>query len=430
MELLQDLSAWFGQWFGEATAVAVARWSMVLSVLVVAVLANFVAKRVIVRLLRGFVLRTAVRWDDLLVEYKVFHRLSHLAPAMVIHFSAALLFPAPDGGAAGAEAADPALGWRSFVTRVALSYMVLVGALVADAFLNVLVRLARDSDSLRDKPVRSYVQVIKILLWVTVSIVALAFLMGREPWAFLGGLGALTAVLLLVFKDSILGLVASIQIAALDLVRPGDWIEMPKFGADGDVLDLSLTTVKVQNWDKTITSIPTYALVSDSFKNWRGMSESGGRRIKRSIAIDVNSVRFLDGAALERLGKVQKINAYLGQKVEEVERWNQEQGVDPDSPVNGRRLTNLGTFRAYLEHWLRAQPLVHEGMTFLVRQLPPSGQGIPLQIYFFSKEQRWAHYEAFQADVFDHILAVLPEFGLRAFQEPTGADWRVGSEAR
>jgi len=393
------------------TAQMLARGALILVVAVAAVLANWVAKRVIVRLLRGFVLRTAVRWDDLLVEHKVFHRLSHLAPALVIHFSSGLIFPDD-------------LAWRAFITRVALAYMVVVGALVADAFLNVLVKLARESERLRDKPVRSYVQVVKILLWITVAIVALAFLMGREPWAFLGGLGALTAVLLLVFKDSILGLVASIQIAALDLVRPGDWIEMPKFGADGDVLDLSLTTVKVQNWDKTITSIPTYALVSDSFKNWRGMSESGGRRIKRSIAIDVNSVRFMDAELLQRIGKVQKINGYLEAKVAEVERWNQDNGVDPESPANGRRLTNLGTFRAYLEQWLQAQPLVHEGMTFLVRQLPPSGQGIPLQLYFFSKEQRWAHYEAFQADVFDHILAVLPEFGLRAFQEPAGADWR------
>ena len=407
-----------------ATAEAMARGLLIAGFLLVAVLANLVAKGVIVRSLRGLVLRTAVRWDDLLVEYRVFHRLSHFAPALVLHLSAGVLWPAAEG----ATEADWA-GWRVFLVRLALTYMVLVGASVLDAFLNVLVRLARDSESLRDKPVRSYVQVVKIVLWLAAAITSLALLMGREPWAFLGGLGALTAVLLLVFKDSILGLVASIQIAALDLVRPGDWIEMPKYGADGDVIDLSLTTVKVQNWDKTITSIPTYALVSDSFRNWRGMSESGGRRIKRSIAIDMNSVCFVDEAMLERLRKVQRIHAYLAERVAEVEAWNAENGVDGASPANGRRLTNLGTFRAYLERWLRAQPWVHEGMTFLVRQLEPSGQGIPLQIYLFSKEQRWAHDEAHQADVFDHVLAVLPEFGLRPFQEPTGADWRAPGRA-
>ncbi|RMH05504.1 MAG: mechanosensitive ion channel family protein [Planctomycetota bacterium] len=413
------LQTWFPNLAGGG-AETLARGILAVLVLVAAWLVNALAKRVILRLLRGFVLRTAVRWDDLLVEHRVFHRLSHLAPALVIHFSAGLLFP-------GADAAAQA--GRDFVTRVALAYMVVVGALVLDAFLNVLVHLARDSRTLRDKPVRSYVQVVKILLWITTVILALAFLMGREPWAFLGGLGALTAVLLLVFKDSILGLVASIQIAALDLVRPGDWIEMPKYGADGDVIDLSLTTVKVQNWDKTVTSIPTYSLVSDSFKNWRGMSESGGRRIKRAVWIDLNSVRFVDDALLERLRKVQRLHAYLAAKAEEIGRWNEENGVDPSSPANGRRLTNLGTFRAYLIEYLRGQPLVHSGMTFLVRQLPPGPQGVGIEVYFFSREQRWAEYEAFQADLFDHILAVLPEFGLRPFQEPTGADLRALSRS-
>ena len=423
METLDSLqrlySSWLPDGLSSAAALGLARWTLILAVVLAAALTNWVAKRVILRLLGGFVLRTAVRWDDLLVENRVFHRLSHLAPALVIHFSAGLIY---------SEADDGSQAMRAFVTRVALSYMVVVGALIADAFLGVLVKAARGSRSLRDKPVRSYVQVAKILLWITTVVVSLSVLMGREPWAFLTGLGALTAVLLLVFKDSILGLVASIQIAALDLVRPGDWIEMPKYAADGDVIDISLTTVQVQNWDKTITSIPTYALVSDSFKNWRGMAESGGRRIKRAISIDLNSVRFADAAMIERLKKIQRINAYLTTRVAEVERWNSENSVDAASPANGRRLTNLGCFRAYLEQWLKAQPLVHEGMTFLVRQLPPSGQGIPLEVYFFSKEQRWAHYEAFQADVFDHVLAVLPEFGLRPFQEPTGADWRRAAD--
>ncbi len=399
-----------------------ARVSLVIAVLVAAWLANWIAKQVIVRTLRRLVRHTANRWDDLLVEHRVFHRLSHLAPAVVIHFSAGILFPLED------EVAG-----RLFLTRVALSYMLVVGALVCDAFLSVLVGVAQNTRGLRDKPVKSYLQVVKILLWITTVILVLSTMMGREPWAFLTGLGALTAILLLVFKDSILGLVASIQIAALDLVRPGDWIEMPAFQADGDVEDISLTTVKVRNWDKTVTAVPSYALVSSPFRNWRGMSESGGRRIKRSLSLDMTSVRFVDGELLARLRKIQLLAPYLERKDEELRVWNETHRADPDSPVNGRRLTNLGCFRAYLEAYLRASPLCHPHMTFLVRQLPPGPTGIPLEIYFFSKEQRWAHYEAFVADIFDHVLAAAPEFGLRVFQQPTGADLRglrVGGEAR
>ena len=259
------------------------------------------------------------------------------------------------------------------------------------------------------------------------AIVAIAALFDRSPWALLGGLGALTAVLMLVFKDSILGLVASIQISTQDLVRHGDWIEVPKFGADGDVIDISLNTVRVQNWDKTITTIPTYALISESFKNWRGMSDSGGRRIKRAVRIDMNSIRFLSEEDFSKLTEVQSLAPYLQGKREELLRWNQEKGTDDASLVNGRRLTNIGTFRAYLDCWLRQQPATHKDMTFLVRHLAPDEFGLPVQIYLFSSEQRWAQYEAILADIFDHILAVLPEFDLRVYQRPTGADFRGDS---
>jgi miniconductance mechanosensitive channel len=233
-------------------------------------------------------------------------------------------------------------------------------------------------------------------------------------------------VLMLVFKDSILGFVASVQIAGNDMVREGDWIEMPDYGADGDVLEISLTTVKVQNWNKTITTIPTYALVSNAFKNWRGMSESEGRRIKRALYIDMASIRFLDEPELERDGRVQLLQRYLASKRSELTEHNAQLGADLASPVNGRRLTNVGTLRAYVEAYLRAHPRIHQGMTPLVRQLEPTEKGLPLELYAFSKEQRWAQYEALQADLFDHLLAVLPEFGLRVVQMPTGADVRAG----
>jgi len=231
--------------------------------------------------------------------------------------------------------------------------------------------------------------------------------------------------MMLVFRDSILGFVAGIQLAANKMVAVGDWIEMPNYGADGDVLEVALTTVKVQNWDKTITTIPTYALISESFKNWRGMSESGGRRIKRPVNIDMSSIRFCDEEMLERYGKIQYISEYIEAKKEELEEFNQAINVDNASLVNGRRMTNIGTFRAYIRAYLQNHPAINKSMTFLIRQLQPTEHGLPIEIYVFSKDKVWANYEAIQADIFDHILAVVPEFDLRVHQNPTGADFRA-----
>jgi miniconductance mechanosensitive channel len=233
---------------------------------------------------------------------------------------------------------------------------------------------------------------------------------------------------MLVFKDPIMGLVAGIQLSANDMLAVGDWLEMPKYGADGDVIDIGLTTVKVSNWDRTITTIPTYALISDSFKNWRGMSESGGRRIKRSINIDAGSVHFLNEDELARLHKAKLLGPYLDQKVSEIERYNSELHADLTSLVNGRRLTNLGTFRAYLNEYLRNHPQIHQGMTLMVRQMQPTPEGIPVEIYAFTNTTAWVAYEGIQSDLFDHILAVLPEFGLRVHQTPTGYDMRTLAE--
>ena len=385
-----------------------------LALFVAAWAANFIAKRLMLRVNKGFAKRTKSTWDDDLISCRVFDRLSHIAPALVLYlFSAAFV---------GGDSFFLAL-----FLRLSFAYIALIGAAVADAMLNFLVARAQKVPALEDKPVKSWVQVLKIVVWLFAAIVAIAALFDRSPWALLGGLGALTAVLMLVFKDSILGLVASIQISTQDLVRHGDWIEVPKFGADGDVIDISLNTVRVQNWDKTITTIPTYALISESFKNWRGMSDSGGRRIKRAVRIDMNSIRFLSEEDFSKLTEVQSLAPYLQGKREELLRWNQEEGTDDASLVNGRRLTNIGTFRAYLDCWLRQQPATHKDMTFLVRHLAPDEFGLPVQIYLFSSEQRWAQYEAILADIFDHILAVLPEFDLRVYQRPTGADFRGDS---
>ncbi len=397
--------------FGHAVYGTPLAWA---TVLVLAWLANFVTRRVILRALRLFIDRSKVAWDDVLVKHKVFHRLAHLAPAMVFFAAAPLLFPAEDEQ-----------GYELVLQRLATVWMYLAGARAVASLLDAVVALGMQEESTRDKPIRSYAQVVKLVMWMAVGIVVVATLIDRSPWGLLTGLGAMTAILLLVFKDTILGFVASIQIAGYDMVRTGDWIEMPKFGADGDVVDISLNTVKVQNWDKTITTIPTYMLVTESFKNWRGMQESGGRRIKRAVAIDMNSIRFLNPDDLKRMREVRAIREYLERKEEEVSSWNRDQGYESPAAVDARRLTNVGTFRAYLEHWLKRNPHVNQDMTFLVRQLAPGPHGLPLEIYVFSSDQRWAHYEAIMADIFDHVLAVLPAFGLRVYQEPSGADLRV-----
>jgi miniconductance mechanosensitive channel len=273
-------------------------------------------------------------------------------------------------------------------------------------------------------PVRSFAQVLRIILAIFTGIAVLSLVLGRNPFVLLTGLGAMTAVLMLIFKDAILGLVAGVQLSANRMVSLGDWIEMPKYGADGDVIDVALTTVKVQNWDKTITTIPTYALISESFKNWRGMSESGGRRIKRAVQIDIASIRFCDDDMLARYARIQHVSKYLADKQDELTRWNADHGVDASSAANGRRLTNVGTFRAYVVAYLRHHPLIHQDMTFLVRQLAPTAEGLPIEIYVFSRDQRWSYYEDLQADIFDHVLAVAREFDLRVFQRPAGSDFR------
>lgn len=380
-------------------------------VLAAAWLVNWVVKRVLLVWLHRMAERSRTHWDNILVERGVFTRLSHIAPAVVLYLTAALVF----------EGYPRAIG---FVQTAAGFYMVAVGLWVVDGLLNSAVCIYNTFDCSRKMPIKGFVQVVKIVLYIAAGVVVLSILLKKDPSKLLAGMGAMTAVLLLICKDSLLGLVAGIQLTSNDMVHIGDWIEMPKYGADGDVIDISLTTVKVRNWDKTIATIPTYALVSDSFRNWRGMSESGGRRIKRAVHIDMTSIRFCDEAALERFRRFQCIGGYIDAKLKELADWNSQQQIDASERVNCRRLTNVGTFRAYVAAYLRQHPKVHQNMTFLVRHLEPTSKGLPIEIYVFSNDQAWANYEGIQADIFDHILAVVPEFGLRVFQEPTGADFK------
>jgi miniconductance mechanosensitive channel len=378
-------------------------------------LANLVAKQIILRVVTYLVARTTTKWDDKFVERNVFGRLSHLAPAIVIYLVLPLV-----------------ISDYPTVTVVAIKltqiYMIVVGLLALHGLLSAANDIYQTFETSRQIPLTSFIQVLKVVLWCVGGIVVVAIIVDKTPLYLLSGLGALTAVLMIVFKDPILGFVGGIQLSANNMVAIGDWIEMPSHKANGDVIDVALTTVKVRNWDKTITTIPTYDLISRPFKNWKGMHESGGRRICRSIHLDQNSICFLDAEALARVSKIQVLQEYLQQKQAEVDSHNEQHQVDDTSPVNGRRLTNVGTFRAYVETYLRAHPKIRKDMTFLVRQQAPGRHGLPLQIYVFTDTTVWAEYEAIQADVFDHVLAVLPEFGLRAFQDTTDMELSQGDQ--
>ena len=407
MDVMKDWLIRLG--LGEEMAVFGVRMLAIVAMLGLACIAYIIAKRFLLRVVKSLVERSKTVWDDILLERKVFNRLSYFAPALVIYGMAPLVLS----------------GTSASITTLQLAakiYMVIVGLLVFDSFLNSVVDIYRTFEFSQKKPIRGFVQGAKIVLFFFGGIVILAMIMGKSPGIIFGGLGAMMAVFMLIFKDSVLGFVAGIQLSANRMIHIGDWIEMPKYGADGSVIDVALTTVKVQNWDKTIATIPTYALISDSFKNWRGMSESGGRRIKRAIYIDMSSIKFCTDEMLEKFKKFKYISEYTERKMEEIKEHNLAFGVDESELVNGRHLTNIGTFRAYVAAYLRNHPKIHQEMTFLVRHLEPTPNGLPIQIYVFSNDQAWANYEAIQADIFDHILAVIPKFELRIFQNPTGAD--------
>jgi miniconductance mechanosensitive channel len=383
----------------------------VVFLVILALAASFVARHALAPLIEKTVKRTNVVWDDLLARHNFFTRLAHLLPVLVLSIGADFVF-----------ASDNYLA--EIIRRFIATLFVFVGVWTLDAFLGGVHDIYNTYEISRNKPIRGYIQAVKIIVYLCGGIFVVALLMNKSPWGILSVFGGLTAVLILIFKDTILGFVAGIQLSANDMVRVGDWIEMPKYGADGDVIDVSINTVKVRNWDKTITTIPTYALVSDTFINWRGMSESGGRRIKRSIYLDMHTIKFCDAHMRERFGKIALLKEYLDKKEAEINAYNLEHNVDPSMVLNGRRQTNIGVFRAYVVAYLRNHPQIHQDMTFLVRHLEPTPQGLPLQIYVFSKDQVWANYEAIQADIFDHVLAAVPEFDLRVFQYPSGFDLR------
>jgi len=384
--------------------------STIILLLLLAFISYWVTKQFMVRLIEIVFKRSKNTWDDALVHNGFVQRLSYLMPIIVIYLSADFLLPR--------QALAP-----EFFKRFAMVFFVMAGVWMLDSILLAIREIYSKSHMASRRPIRGYLDAVKIIAYVMAGIFIVSILTDKSPWGVLSILGGFTVVLMLVFKDTILGFVASIQLSGHDMIRIGDWIEMPKYGADGDVIDVSIHTVKVRNWDKTITTIPTYGLVTDAFKNWRGMSESGGRRIKRALHLDMSSVKFCTDEMLEHFKKFDLIKDYISGKQEEISEYNKEHETDTSKLINGRRQTNIGVFRAYIVAYLKNHPKIHQNMTFLVRHLEPTQHGLPIQIYVFSNDQAWANYEAIQADIFDHLLAAVPEFELRVFQNPTGYDF-------
>jgi len=379
-------------------------------IFILSIITYWIAKRFILKGIATIIGKTKTEWDDIILKKKVFNRLAYLAPAIVIYLFISIPFEDYE--------------WLiNFFKGTALIYMIVIVILTIDAFLNALLTIYETYEVSKRIPIKGFIQVFKIIVYFTCGIFIISILVDKTPIYLFSSLGALTAVLMFIFKDSILGFIAGIQLSANQMVAPGDWIEMPKYGADGNIIEIALTTVKVQNWDKTITTIPTYALITESFKNWRGMSEADGRRIKRSISLDMNTVKFCTEEMLTRYSKIQYISDYIKDKETELQQNNIQENVDNSSLVNGKRMTNLGTFRAYVEAYLNNNPMINKNMTFLVRQLAPTENGIPIELYVFSKDKVWANYENIQANIFDHILAVIPEFDLQVFQGPSGRDF-------
>jgi miniconductance mechanosensitive channel len=377
--------------------------------IVTAVVADIVVKRIVVRTLRTVAKRSKASWDDALIEHNVVGRVVQLIPALVIFAGVSFVPGLPDNAV-------------TLTRNVAMGYMVLVSTMALTGALSAANTIYSSLPVAKVRPIKGFVQLLQIVVWIIGGVLIVATLLDRSPLLLLSGFGAMTAILLLVFKDTILSLVASVQLTAQDMVRVGDWIEMPQFGADGDVIDVQLHTIKVQNWDKTITTIPTHRLISDSFKNWRGMQSTGARRIKRSILIDVSSIRFQSQEEVDHFKRFALLKDYIAAKEASLAAYNEALEHDVSEAVNTRRLTNVGTFRAYADSYLRNHPRIHKGMTLMVRQLGPGPDGLPLEIYCFTNTTVWTEYEDIQADIFDHLLAIIPEFGLRIYQQPAGSD--------
>lgn len=372
---------------------------------------DYILKNFFLVLVKVFSTKTKTTFDDLLVNNKFFHNITHLIPITL----AKILFPIFF------------LGFPN-MTKFMMSVTDILFILAITLVLRSLIRSVRDymktKPRMIDKPLDSYAQVFSIILYFFAGVIIFSIVTGTDPIKFLISLGAASAILILVFKDTIMGFVASIQVSSNDMVRVGDWIEMSKYGADGTVLEMNLSTVKVQNFDKTISTIPTYLLISDSFKNYRGMQTSGGRRIKRSINIKISSIRYLDADEINMLKKIQLLAPYIEERQQEIADYNELTGADQTMPINGRRITNIGMFRAYVTRYIKQNPNIHKEYPLMVRHLQPTEHGLPIELYMFTNTIVWAEYENIMADIFDHVLAAVDYFHLEVFELPSSDDVR------
>ena len=379
---------------------------------------DFICRFILLRVVAALVKRTRVTWDDILLDRSVLVHLSRMVAPLVLSITLPMAFD-------GVQSVTLTLIGRLCHILILVTFLSFVNSL-----LKAIYTVYSAQERFRDRPLKGLLQTVQVALWFVGGIVVIALLLDKSPLSLLAGLGASAAVLMLIFKDSIMGVVSGVQLSANDMLKVGDWIAMPKYGADGTVIEVTLNTVKVRNWDNTITTIPPYLLVSDSFQNWRGMTESGGRRVKRSVNIDMNSVRFCTPQMLDKYRRIKLLADYIDQTEQVIKAYNAEQKIDNSVLVNGRRQTNLGVFRAYLSAYLHNLPGVRDDMTLLVRHLQPTDHGIPIELYFFTRTTEWGAYEKIQADVFDHLLAIVPEFDLCVFQSPTGADFNPSLDRR
>tara|TARA_Y100001970_G_C14234969_1_gene861251 strand:+ start:644 stop:1855 length:1212 start_codon:yes stop_codon:yes gene_type:complete len=375
-------------------------------VICLSIFSYLITKFILSNIVSRFFRKTSTQIDDMLIDNGFLNRLSYTVPLIIIYTMVEYKF-----------------GDIDLISRIIYASFSIIGISVIHSVLttvNEIYSKSKFSDRLN---IKSYVQIVRLIVTLFGIVIVIAFLSNQSPWYLLSGLGALTAVLMLIFKDTILSFVSSIQITSSDLFKVGDWVEAPQFGADGDVVDIALHTIRIQNWDKTITTIPTHKLIDSSFKNWRGMSESGGRRIKRSINIDLNSVKFCDSEMIEKYKKINILSDYIDSKKSEIDDYNKSKEIS-NSILNGRALTNIGTYRAYIQNYLRSNANIHPDMTFLIRQLSPGDNGVPLEVYVFSNNINWVEYESIQSDIFDHLIASVKEFDLVLFQNPTGNDFK------
>jgi miniconductance mechanosensitive channel len=384
---------------------------LVLMTILVVFIVWGLSKKILHYIIPKLTAKTKTLWDDIIFNDRIINSFATLIPAIILDQSLPILLK------------NSSLS-LSFILGVTGILVVLVSVWILVSLFNSINEILSQKEQYRDKPIGSLTQLAKILVFSVGAILIISTVIGKSPIYLLSGLGAIAAILLLVFKDSILGFVASIQLSANNMIQVGDWVTVPNYGADGDVLEINLTTIKVQNFDLTITTIPTYAFISDSFTNWRGMSNSNGRRIKRAVSIKIDSIGFCDTEMLERFQKIELVSDYVVQRKEEIKAYNTAKKVDTSTLVNGRNMTNVGVFKAYIEQYLIANPHINKEMMIMVRQLPPSEKGLPLEIYAFSKDKSWKAYENIISDIFDHVLSVAPYFDLEIFENPAGSDFK------